>query len=59
DRVCVLAHGRVRANGTPADVLTSALLTEVYEHPVEVITHGDDLLVVPVRLKGVVPWPAG
>ncbi|KQW45204.1 hemin ABC transporter ATP-binding protein [Nocardioides sp. Root1257] len=59
DRICVLSRGRVRANGTPADVLTSALLTEVYEHPVEVIAHDGNLLVVPVRVKGVVPWPAG
>ncbi|MFC0645782.1 heme ABC transporter ATP-binding protein [Cellulomonas phragmiteti] len=36
DRVVVLAAGRVRADGTPADVLTSALLTSVYEHPVDV-----------------------
>jgi len=51
DRICVLSRGRVRANGSPTDVLTSALLTEVYEHPVEVITHGGNLLVVPVRSR--------
>jgi iron complex transport system ATP-binding protein len=66
DRICVLSHGRVRANGTPTDVLTSELLTEVYEHPVEVITHDGNLLVVPVRSRAVdsgeearcaTPWP--
>jgi iron complex transport system ATP-binding protein len=51
DRICVLSHGRVRANGSPTDVLTSELLTEVYEHPVEVITHDGNLLVVPVRSR--------
>jgi len=51
DRICVLSHGRMRANGSPTDVLTSELLTEVYEHPVEVITHDGNLLVVPVRSR--------
>jgi iron complex transport system ATP-binding protein len=49
DRVCVLSHGAVRADGPPAQVLTPALLSEVYAHPVEVIEHGGALLVVPVR----------
>lgn len=49
DRVCVLAAGRVRADGPPREVLTSALLSEVYEHPLEVVDHGGALLVVPVR----------
>jgi iron complex transport system ATP-binding protein len=39
DRVLVLDGGRVAALGTPADVLTSALLSRVYEHPVDVIAH--------------------
>jgi iron complex transport system ATP-binding protein len=60
DRVCVLSRGSVRADGPPAEVLTSALLTEVYAHPVEVIAHDGHLLVVPVRVpKGVPSWPAG
>lgn len=70
DRVCVLSHGAVRADGPPAEVLTAELLTEVYAHPVDVIEHGGNLLVVPVRVKeqvneqvneqvkGEVPWPA-
>lgn len=49
DRICVLQGGRVRASGTPAEVLDPALLGEVYEHPVDVIEHGGRLLVVPVR----------
>ncbi|WP_435743614.1 heme ABC transporter ATP-binding protein [Nocardioides sp. SYSU DS0663] len=49
DRVCVLAGGRVRAIGTPADVLTGELLSDVYAHPVEVLDHAGHLVVVPVR----------
>jgi iron complex transport system ATP-binding protein len=53
DRVCVLANGRVRADGPPAEVLTGELLTEVYGHPVDVIHHDGALLVVPVRPRPV------
>lgn len=51
DRVVLLRRGRVRAQGTPEAVLTSALLTEVYEHPVDVIHHPDSPgpVVLPVR----------
>lgn len=49
DRICVLARGEVRAVGHPDDVLTSDLLSEVYDHPVEVLRHDDQLVVVPVR----------
>lgn len=48
-RICVLSGGRLRASGTPAQVCTSELLSEVYEHPVHVVEHGGSLLVVPVR----------
>lgn len=51
DRICVLARGRVKACGTPTEVLTSALLSDVYEHPVEVFHHAGNLLVVPVRSR--------
>lgn len=37
DRVVLLAHGEVYASGRPAEVLTSARLSEVYGVPVEVI----------------------
>ncbi|MDP2774898.1 MAG: heme ABC transporter ATP-binding protein [Nocardioides sp.] len=49
DRVCLLSKGRVRADGAPAAVLTPALLSEVYEHPVDVIDHAGSLVVIPVR----------
>ena len=39
DQVTVLAHGRVVAEGPPAEALTSELLSEVYEYPVEVFAH--------------------
>ena len=58
DRVCVLSHGSVRADGPPAEVLTSALLTEVYAHPVDVVEHAGSLLVVPIRSREEAPWPA-
>ncbi len=39
DRVYVLAAGRVRGQGSPADVFTGELLTDVYGHPIEVLAH--------------------
>lgn len=51
DRICLLARGTVSADGPPARVLTPALLSEVYAHPVEVIEHAGGLLVVPVRTR--------
>jgi iron complex transport system ATP-binding protein len=39
DRVAVLAHGRLVAEGPPTTVLTESLLSEVYRHPVEVLAH--------------------
>ncbi|MFK0247448.1 heme ABC transporter ATP-binding protein [Amycolatopsis azurea] len=39
DRVAVLSGGELAAEGTPAEVLTESLLSEVYRHPVEVLTH--------------------
>lgn len=58
DRVCVLSHGSVRADGPPAEVLTSELLTEVYAHPVDIVEHGGHLLVVPVRTRQEAPCSA-
>jgi iron complex transport system ATP-binding protein len=51
DVVVVLAHGRVRALGAPGDVCTSALLSDVYEHPIEVLRHPrtGGLVVLPWR----------
>ncbi|AUI61933.1 heme ABC transporter ATP-binding protein [Amycolatopsis sp. BJA-103] len=39
DRVAVLSEGELAAEGTPAEVLTESLLSEVYRHPVEVLIH--------------------
>jgi iron complex transport system ATP-binding protein len=39
DRVVVVARGGIAADGAPADVLTSDLLSTVYDHPVDVLTH--------------------
>lgn len=50
DRICVLADGRVRADGPPQAVLRPELLAEVYGHPVDVITHHGRLVVLPHRL---------
>ena len=47
DRVCVLADGRLRADGRPRDVLTPDVLGEVYGHPVDVIDHRGRLVVLP------------
>ncbi len=52
DQICVLAKGEVRAVGRPDDVLTEELLTEVYHHPVRVLRHDGQMVVVPVRRKG-------
>jgi iron complex transport system ATP-binding protein len=39
DRAYVLAAGRVRSSGPPASVFTSELLSDVYQHEVEVLPH--------------------
>ncbi|ARJ06385.1 heme ABC transporter ATP-binding protein [Cnuibacter physcomitrellae] len=51
DRVCLLADGRVVADGPPATVFTEDLLSRVYDHPLEVLTHPSDgtLIVLPRR----------
>ncbi|WP_231123606.1 heme ABC transporter ATP-binding protein [Nocardioides sambongensis] len=49
DRICLLAGGRLRADGTPRDVLDDELLSEVYQHPVRVIDHDGIPVVLPVR----------
>ncbi|MFY4720076.1 heme ABC transporter ATP-binding protein [Streptomyces sp. LaBMicrA B280] len=50
-RVVVLRGGRVAAAGPPAEVFTEPLLSEVYEHPVEVYEHprGTGVVVGPRR----------
>nr|WP_324199004.1 heme ABC transporter ATP-binding protein [Nocardia amamiensis] len=51
DRVAVLESGRIAADGPPREVLTTELLTRVYQHPVEVLDHPvtGAQLVLPVR----------
>jgi iron complex transport system ATP-binding protein len=39
DRVVVLRDGAVVAAGPPAEVLTAALVSDVYRHPVDVVPH--------------------
>ncbi|SCG03915.1 iron complex transport system ATP-binding protein [Streptomyces sp. LamerLS-31b] len=50
-RAVVLRGGRVAAAGPPAEVFTEPLLSEVYEHPVEVFPHprGTGVVVGPSR----------
>ncbi|NED75567.1 hemin ABC transporter ATP-binding protein, partial [Streptomyces sp. SID9944] len=50
-RVAVLRGGRVAADGPPAEVFCEALLTEVYDQPVEVLPHPrtGTVLVTPKR----------
>lgn len=38
-RVIVMKHGRIAADGTPAEVLTSATLSDLYDRAVEVRQH--------------------
>ncbi len=51
DRIVVLSHGQVRAQGAPRDVMTAELLSEVYECPIETLTHPrtGGVLVLPWR----------
>ncbi|ATQ27855.1 heme ABC transporter ATP-binding protein [Rhodococcus ruber] len=61
DRVCVLAGGRVAADGPPAQVLTGELLTRVYHYPVRVHPHPGTgaPLVLPLRAGDAAASPAG
>ncbi|GAA2312395.1 heme ABC transporter ATP-binding protein [Streptomyces kunmingensis] len=51
DRTAILHAGHITADGPPAEVFTAPLLSEVYQHPVEVLPHPGSgaPLVVPVR----------
>ncbi|BDT87187.1 heme ABC transporter ATP-binding protein [Nocardia cyriacigeorgica] len=55
DRVAVLDNGRIAADGPPREVLTTDLLTRVYQYPVEVLDHPvtGAQLVLPARGGGV------
>ncbi|WP_328463287.1 heme ABC transporter ATP-binding protein [Actinoplanes sp. NBC_00393] len=39
DRAYILAEGRVRQSGPPSEVFTESLLSDVYQHEVEVLNH--------------------
>ncbi len=49
DRVALLEEGRMRAVGTPAEVLTAPLVSSVYGLEVEVIVRAGRPLVIPER----------
>jgi iron complex transport system ATP-binding protein len=51
DRIVVLSRGAVRSDGAPAEVLDPALLSEVYEHEIEVIRHPEtgERIILPRR----------
>jgi len=51
DRVALLCDGEVRAQGRPRDVLAAELVSEVYQHEVDVFDHPnrDELVIVPRR----------
>lgn len=49
DRVAVMKEGKLLAAGPTREVMTPELLTETYDHPVEVIEHDGRLLVLPHR----------
>lgn len=57
DEIAVLAAGRVAAVGPPRKVLTEALLSEVYQYPIEVLDHPRTgaLIVVPRRDHRIAP----
>ncbi|MGJ5897386.1 heme ABC transporter ATP-binding protein [Streptomyces niveiscabiei] len=50
-RVAVLHRGRIAAEGPPTEIFTDALLSKVYDHPIEVLPHPGNatLLVTPRR----------
>jgi len=52
DHVVLLKQGSVAASGPPDVVLTSEALTEVYQHPIDVVANpsGNGILVLPRRL---------
>ncbi|MGQ4532185.1 heme ABC transporter ATP-binding protein [Dermabacteraceae bacterium P13138] len=53
DRIVLLRGGRICADGTPREVLTAPLLSEVYDHPILVLTdpHTGSPLIVPSRTQ--------
>lgn len=59
DRVCLMERGRLVADGPPREVITDELISAVYDHPVQVVSHDGSLVVVPRRVKirsEATPW---
>ena len=55
DRVALLCDGEIRAHGKPRDVLVSDLVSDVYQHEVDIFDHPnrDELVIVPRRAKSI------
>ncbi len=49
DRMVLLDEGRIVADGTPADVLTEALIARHYDATIEVVSVDGRIAVVPSR----------
>ena len=49
DRIALIARGSLRAIGTPAEVITSSLVEEVYGLPVQILQQSGRPIVLPVR----------
>ena len=49
DRVALIARGSLRAVGTPAEVITAAMVEEVYGLPVQILQQSGRPVVLPVR----------
>ena len=52
DTLVMLKKGRVLTSGSTEDVLTSAWVRELYDVDVEVVRHGERLMVVPLATAG-------
>ncbi|PZR55346.1 iron ABC transporter ATP-binding protein [Xylanimonas oleitrophica] len=49
DRIVAMTEGRIRYVGTPAEIMTPEVLTDVFDTPVEVIDHPDHPVAVYYR----------
>lgn len=58
DRIVLLSSGRIRAIGTPREVLRADILQEVYRHPVAVLEHPESggLAIMPLRPHLISPF---
>ena len=51
DRVVLLVHGRIAADGSPREVLTPERLSAAYEVPIDVEAVADGLRIRPRRIR--------